>query len=206
MALLITACLFAQSDSENSFMPEKLYHIPDNCDFMSIVSNNFENECSPKLVDPFFSSYVGILINGPKEIVWPGDHSLEDYPPNIIGQTKGPLRLMVAGLIQAKYSTLGLRGQFSYHVVVVAVNEKTAETYSGKMPRGDFEPYPNKPDVAGKPKREDLEKYRESLYSSNFNLDLVHDLGLPIADATYKVYATLGEYKSNVLTIKTVVK
>ncbi|MES2824574.1 MAG: hypothetical protein V4732_13300 [Pseudomonadota bacterium] len=39
-----------------------------------------------------------------------------------------------------------------------------------------------------------------------FNMDLIENLGVPIADATYAVYATLGDFKSNVLTIKTKVK
>lgn len=184
-------------------MSDQLYTIPTSCDFSLIISDNSENECSPKLKDPFFSPYVGILINGPKKVVWPKNASLSDYPPNLIGQTSGPLRLMIAGLVRAKYSTLGLRGQFSYDVVVTAVNQDTAETYSGKMPRGDFEYFPSDDIPPGTPRREDYIEYSESLYSSQFNLDLVHDLGLPFKAATYSVYATLGEYKSNVITINT---
>lgn len=184
-------------------MSDQLFTIPTSCDFSLIVSDNSENKCSPKLKDPFFSPYVGILINGPKKVVWPKNASLSDYPPNLIGQTSGPLRLMIAGLVRAKYSTLGLRGQFSYEVVVTAVNQDTAETYSGKMPRGDFEYFPSDDIPPGAPRREDYAEYSESLYSSQFNLDLVHDLGLPLKAATYSVYATLAEYKSNVLTIST---
>ena len=92
-------------------------------------------------------------------------------------------------------------------MLVVAVNQKTAQSYSGKMPRGDFEPWPKNPkDIPNAPKREDYQEYRESLYNSRFNLDLVHDLGLPIADATYAVYANLGELKSNELVVSTKVK
>ena len=48
-----------------------------------------------------------------------------------------------------------------------------------------------------------LHKILDTLYA---NADLVNICGVPIANAIYTVYATLGEYKSNVLTIKTVVK
>lgn len=34
-----------------------------------------------------------------------------------------------------------------------------------------------------------------------FNIDLVQNLRIPIADAVYIVYAVLGEYRSNVLTL-----
>ena len=205
-SFLLTACAVVFLNEKEHAVADKLYHLPVDCDFTSIVTNNSENACTPKLNDPHFSEYVGILINGPKEIIWSAEHSLDDYPRNLIGQTEGPLRLMIAGLMRAKYSTLGLRGQFSYQVLVVAVNQNTAQTYSGKMSRGDFEIYPKKTNMEGVPKRDDYDEYRESLYSSKFNLDLVHDLGIPIADATYTVYATLGEYKSNSLTIKTIVQ
>jgi hypothetical protein len=204
----VNSCVAAPINEEVVPMSEKLYQIPENCDFTAIKNNNSENDCTPKLLSRNSSIFTGILINGPKEVTWPKDASLTDYPPNHIGQTKGPLRLMIAGLMRAKYTTMGLRGQFSYEILIVAINQKTAQTYSGKMPRGDFEPWP-KPDAAKlalTPKREDFEEYRESLSNSKFNLDLVHDLNLPISDATYTVYATLGEYKSNVLIIKTKVK
>ncbi|MET0355125.1 MAG: hypothetical protein ABW044_00030, partial [Cellvibrio sp.] len=133
----------------------------------------------------------------PKEVIWPNQASLPVYFPNLVGQTQGSLRLMIAGLMRAKYSTLGLRGQFSYHVVVVATDQKTGKTYSGKMSRGDFVPWPSKDaaELMRTPKRADFEEYSESLHSSKFNLDLVRDLGLPITDATYSVDETLVEYK-----------
>ena len=186
-------------------MTDKLYKMPENCDFMSI-SNAYigENICTPILLDPFFGEFSGLLINGPKEIVWPEGASLGDIPPDPFGHSNGPLRLMVAGLIRLKYNTLGLNGQFGEHVMLVAVDQSSAKTFSGRMPMQDSEPEPKSLVL-----EEDITMPDESLNSlvrSMFNFDLVHDLGLPISDATYTVYATLGEYKSNVITIKTSVK
>lgn len=200
--LALTACIQKVVDDRSNSMSENLYNIPTNCDFMSITSGSQENECSPKLSDPFFSDFSGILINGPKQISWPGDLTLEDFPPGPSGTTEGPLRLMVAGLIRIKYDTYGLKGDAGAEVLVVAINQKTAQTYKGKMPKADSEPFfgfmPDEP--------ERTEDDKNALLSSHFNLDLVHDLEIPLEDATYSVYATLGEYKSNVLTIHTMVK
>lgn len=201
----VSSCFHASTIGDTVTMTEKLYEIPENCDFMSISNLDAdENQCTPKLLDPFFSEFSGILINGPKEIVWPSNASLNDYPPGPFGDTHGPLRLMIAGIASLKYSTLGLNGDFGDSVLLVAVDQFTAKAYTGKMPTPDFMPEP-KPEfpVENVGISEDMP---DSLVSSWFNLDLVHDLGLPIAEATYSVYATLGDYKSNVLTIKAIVK
>jgi hypothetical protein len=47
-------------------------------------------------------------------------------------------------------------------------------------------PYPAGPDESSMMSKKDT----NSLISCSFNLDLVHDLGLPIADASYLVNAT----------------
>lgn len=186
-------------------MTEKLYEIPENCDFMAISNaDTGDNQCTPKLLDPFFSEFTGLLINGPKEVVWPSEASPEEYPPGPFGETNGPLRLMVAGIVNVKYSTLDLNGDFGDSVLLVAVDQLTSKSYTGKMQTPDFIPEPEHK----LPVEEVViqEETLNALVSSWFNLDLVHDLGLPIAEATYSVYATLADYKSNVLTIKTTVK
>ncbi|MCP4486771.1 MAG: hypothetical protein GY820_05545 [Gammaproteobacteria bacterium] len=184
-------------------MNEKLYKMPENCDFMKISNLEAgENECTPVLLDPMFSEFTGLLINGPKQVVWPADVSVSDYPPGPFGDTHGPLRLMIAGLANVEYSTLGLKGDVSSNVLVVAVNQLTAGSYTGKMPEPEFLPEP----AFGINEGSIEEPVQEGVAGSWFNLDLVHDLSLPITEASYTVYATLGDYKSNILTIKTVVK
>jgi len=182
-------------------MSESLYEIPVNCDFSTITNaNNSENDCSPKLTDAFFSAYSGILINAPKEVQWPKGVSFADNPVGPWGETEGPLRLMVAGLIRLPYKIMGLKGSFSDTILVIAVNQATGESYSGRMPQPDFLPEPEF--INNLSVRPRSEKDGDVLISDNFNFDLVHDLDIPIVDATYHVYATLGEYKSNTLTIK----
>lgn len=197
----LCACSTCILDKLETPMESKAYVIPENCNFANVQSGSQENECSPVLKDPFFSEFSGILINGPKEVIWPKNVSPQDHPPGPMGTTDGPLHLMISGLVRIKFSTLGLRGDAGGEVLVVAVNQKTAQSYSGKMPKGDFEAPPFSADPSNEPELTDEEK--NALLSSHFNLDLVHDLALPLNDATYTVYATLGEYKSNELIIKT---
>jgi hypothetical protein len=202
--IFIISCVPKQTNKEEIKMSTNLYEIPENCNFANVHSGSQENECSPVLKDPFFSGFSGILINGPKEIIWPKNVSLEDHPPGPMGTTDGPLRLMIAGLVRIKFSTLGLKGDAGGEVLLVAVDQKTAKSYSGKMPNGDFEAPPFSADPSNEPQLTDEEK--NALLSSHFNMDLVHDLELPIADATYTIYATLGDYKSNELVVSTKVK
>ena len=111
----------------------------------------------------------------------------------------GPFKFMVVVLYQLPYNALGLKGDFSHAITVVAVNQQTDKVYNGRKQRTGFKgPQPGDFDQA-------LDK-GEIETSSYFDIDLIDDLKLPIAPATYTVYATLGEYKSNVLTIKTMVK
>lgn len=185
-------------------MDRTLYEIPKNCDFLKISNIRQRNECTPKLLDNSFFPFVGILINGPEKVIWQKNASLDDYPPSPFGETFGPLRLMVAGLIKIKYSTMGLNGSFGSEVLLVAVNQESAEVYSGKMAIPEPLPAPE-PDFP-QPQSAMIEEDREAPVASVFNLDLVSDLNLPILDATYTVYATFGEYKSNVLKIETKVE
>lgn len=186
-------------------MPDELYKIPANCDFNQIINGDtHSNECTPVLNNKFFSEFSGLLINAPTHVVWPKDTSLDDYPVGPWGTSTGPLRLMLAGLVRVQYKTLGLNGEASEHVVLVAVNQKTAETYSGRMPQADVE---TEPDFdMGIEDISPTEEEENTLLTSYFNFDLVHDLGLPIIDANYNVYATLGELTSNAIIINTKVK
>jgi hypothetical protein len=177
-----------------------LYVLPTTCDFMTVGNNGQQSsDCSPKLTDEYSSKFRGLLINGAAEIIWPKNFSLEDIVVMPNGNAEGPLKFMIAGLIKLPYSTLDLQGNFSGRALVVAVNQKTAETYSGRMvPFGFKGVKPNVPGFAESQKNIDAIRY--------FNIDLVQNLNIPIEGATYTVYATLGDFKSNVLTIKTIIK
>ena len=92
---------------------------------------------------------------------------------------------MLAGLVRLKYNSYNLESSFGEDVLVVAVDNKTGQTYSGKIPQPDMsmepDPVPLDPDDNIAMSEEDL----NSLVSSRFNLDLVHDLGIPIAETSY---------------------
>ncbi len=186
-------------------MKNEHYKIPENCDFSKIYNaNSEENQCSPKLNDKFFSEFSGILINAPKIVEWPKNVHLKDYYPRPSGTSYGPLRLMVAGLIRTQYKTLGLNGDTSEAVALVAINQETKAILSARMPRPDFDLPPDFENES--PERTRNEAELNALITNHFNFDLVHDLGLPIAEANYQVYATLGAMKSNVVEVKTVIK
>ena len=202
IALLLVLTVKAWTKG-NEFMENELYIIPRDCDF-STVSNgaSARNECSPKLKDRFFSDFLGVVINVPEKVIWNENDSVDDYPIGPWGETEGPFRLFLAGLIRVPYKVMELYQDIDEQVLVIAVNQDNAIAYSGKMPRANFESMPEE----NTPKRLRNQAELEALTDSYFNLDLIHDLGVPIADATYHVYATLGEYKSNVMTVKTSVK
>ena len=200
----ITSCVASEKMSENE--NEKLFELPQNCNFREIGNNdNLSYECSPRLADELFSEFTGLLINGPRVVEWPKNVSLDDYVVDPSGNSNSPLRFMIAGLSSVPDSTLGLDGDVAYEVLVVAVNQNTAETYSGKMMFVGI-PGPKPSDIPGVMPLDDALEQSDTIRQSHFNIDLVQNLEIPITDATYTVYATLGEYKSNVLTIKTTVK
>lgn len=182
-------------------MSDMLYEIPEGCDFTAVAQFPQSHPCTPRLLDKFSSKFTGILINGPKEVVWPKGTSVDDIPIDMMGRAEGPLRLMVFGLIQVKYEYLGLYGECGDDVLLVAVNQKTAKTFSGKMWQLEYVAE-TKPRASEAERKAYFERHRNDLHSSEFELDLVQDLGVPIEDATYTVYAMLGEYKSNILTIR----
>lgn len=206
-AILLSPSAIASSQNKDINMDEKVYEIPKNCNFMKISNTFDENECTPKLFDSAFFPYLGVLINGPEEVVWPSGVSLNDYPPSPFGETVGPLRLMVAGLIKARCFRTGWEYELyglAPDVILVAVDQASGEVYYGKMAIPDVLA-PPEPDYP-QPEFPVSESDRNAPTTSAFNFDLVYDLGLPIADATYTVYATFQDYKSNVLTIKTKVE
>ena len=95
-------------------MSDKLYQIPENCDFSKVLNGDtHSNECTPVLDNKFFSKFSGLLINGPKQIIWPKDVDPSDYPVGPWGTSEGPLRLMIAGLVRVKYNKFKRVGSIS---------------------------------------------------------------------------------------------
>ena len=201
VVLILT--IFHVSAGEEMSENKKLYEMPQSCDFLAVGNNDsIEYDCSPKLTDRFFSEFKGILINTPKEIIWPDNTSVDDYQKYPNGNNNSPLKFMLSGLANVPDSVLKNKSdEVAYQVVVIAVNQKTAKSYSGKMIQmGDVGEIPGMiPEVNDEPSPEITRKHY-------FNIDLVENLGVPIAEANYTVYATLGEFKSNVTTVSTKIK
>jgi len=186
-------------NEKNNNIIKPLYVLPQDCDFMTIASNTAtSSDCTPQLDDIYNSAFRGLLINGPQAITWPQTVVREHYYYLPNGSTNSPHRLLIAGLGIVLDSTLGLDGD-AYDILLVAVNQHTAEAYSGTMRRlGSLSGRPQLPNIPD----DNLARTAQVI----FNIDLVHNLGIPIRDATYTVYATLGQYQSNIITIKTTVK
>jgi hypothetical protein len=88
---------------------------------------------------------------------------------------------------------MNLRGHYIDHILYVAVNAKTHQTYSSKV-----ESVPNAipgpdPDDGREP---------EMIVGEVFNPDLAELLRLPAEQAEYIIYAALGPFQSNSLTVK----
>lgn len=170
------------------------YLLPE-CNFAELeTSIGVSNECSPTFTNKS-TNFKGIVINGPKEMTWPKDVQPQEASP--WGTTKGPARLMIAGRFRLPEDTMGFDGWFQTEILFVAVNQQTKHVYSGKVPQVGTRPKRMSKRTGNDPNR---------IAGGVVNADLVNIAGVPIANAIYTVYATLGDYKSNVITIKTIVK
>lgn len=187
--------------SEPMKLPENQYYtLPKNCDFTKLANGKTDNDCTPKLVDSF-SKFRGIAINGPDTVVWPkGTPAENNVGP--FGTTMGLVRLVIPTMFLLPRSISGLSDAIHNDILYVAVNQKTNSVYKGKHPRSGFKPQ-KRYELPGHPLPSN--DSNKAIYGV-VNPDLVDICGLPVENATYTVYATLASYKSNVLTIKTVVK
>ena len=199
--LMLTSFLASCAQlKEEQKMNNNFFTLPQNCNFLVTVNNSAKaNECSPIIDDAFSNKFKGIVINSARSIEWPknSDNRNSFVSPN--GDTKGPIKFMISGLIQLPKNTLDLDGDFSHNVVVVAVNHQNTKTYSGKMNRSGFKS--PSPIIFN-----DDESNKSAITRKYFNVDLIANLDVPLEEATYTVYATLGEFKSNELVVTTKLK
>lgn len=175
-----------------------LFELPLDCDFSKVGDNHtMKTDCSPVLKDPYFSEFVGILINCPKEYIWPKNDSIENYQSFPTGGNNSPLKFTVAGLAKIPDSTLDFDGDVSYEILVIAVDQKTAKVYSSKMIKN------GRPGTKPTNTLSSNNLTQDFIRKHYFNIDLVGNANLPISEADYTVYATIGDYKSNVITVTT---
>ncbi len=187
---LILGCTHTSSDIA---MANNDYELPQNCDFDEPENNSTtDNSCTPKLLDPLFSPFRGILVNAPQTTQWPANADPADMQVSPSGNSAGPFKLMVAGYFILDISTGENSLDLAERVILVAVNQKTAQTYSGKMENIGFRELP----FEGGPS---MDQVGEETVSAAFNIDLVQNLNIPIEPATYTIYAVFDDHKSNVL-------
>lgn len=203
-SIIFIGCI---DSDKGKMMSDELYELPQDCNFSKVVNNSGLNyDCTPKLRGSP-KKFQGLLINGPKEVVWPNNYDLTGMAKTRDGDViASPIKLMIAGLTRLPSNTLNLNGVFNDRVLIIAVNQKTGEVYSGRMQVSGSRPDPLPPIFSDSSSvgsfKEDAAN-NTSIVGDRFNIDLIHNLGIPIENGTYTVYATLGDYKSNVLTIKT---
>jgi len=195
LLLLISITLNA---NEKMNQETNLFELPSGCDFSKVGNNHtMKTDCSPVLKDPYFSEFTGLLINSAKEYIWPKNDSIENYQSLPNGGNNSPLKFTISGLAKIPDSTLDFDGDVSYEILVVAVDQKTAKAYSSKMIKNGR---PGTKPIGTLSKNNLTHDFIRKHY---FNVDLVSNAGLPISEAVYTVYAMIGEYKSNVLTVTT---
>lgn len=203
----------------------ELYYLPEACDFDKVKNNKVDEfECTPRLKDDFTddihaddsnNEFVGLLINAPSQVIWPKGKTPDDFDIDVFGRREGPLRLMISGLLNLPKTLLTKLNADSYSVVVVASDQLNAKVFSGKMVRFGEAHKPQKQGLVidlnsrsglAKAKPALSQKDNDTLVESYFNIDLVENLRIPISSGKYSVYATLGEYKSNVVEVEVLIK
>jgi len=157
-------------------------------DFENIELNTFDEcICSPILENEF----RGIKINAPTEITM-----MEDYSFPVCGSYHFTEEFF------KKFRSL------ENEIVIVVVDLKTHKSYSSNLLKKDFEPaiLDDKENIEDEEVNiENEEEFEDVSISSWFNIDLFRYIeDLPRYATTFIVYATIGDFKSNVVTVKVV--
>ena len=160
--------------------------VREECDFARLKTGPLEeNTCSPRIEA---QDFIGIAINAPEEVFY--------EPGETVEGTMFFADVRICGTTCFGYDFMGLKGRLQGQILLVAVDAKTQETWSGKMVTvRNPVPRPEGMEQGGGP-TEGL------LMETYFNPNLVETLELPERPAEYIVYAVLGEYKSNTVRIR----
>jgi len=167
---------------------EKMDNLPSEM-FENIEPGDDENACTPKIDDNF----IGIRINAPDVVYYaPGEKD-----PN----TGHFAKIMICGIRRFRGDFLSeLRPDVEKKVALVAIDTQLHNVHTSLLIDDDpDEPDPSPPQFP----KETLEKVYITAW---FNINILDYLDLPERPATYNVFVTLKEYKSNVVTIKLVEK
>jgi hypothetical protein len=155
------------------------------CDFSQVERTYASYPCTPVLTPEHENL---IRINAPEEVAFVprGDRPLNEKT-----------RFVICGALQMRTETLaelGIRGDATDAVMLVAVDTKTNQTYSGHIGHlGTPDPMPEDLRTAPVP---------GYLIGESFNPNLVRSFDLPPVETDYYVHAVLGPFKSNVLKVR----
>lgn len=200
--MVIASCsffcyLFFVSDIIIPDVSMKPYVIPDNCDFNAVIEGGFgrngggirdSNECSPKIIN---SDYAGIVINAPKEVFFTTNNT-----------NNNENAIPICGTYADALGVFSISTRSLVHsIVFVVVDAKTNQAWSGKIPE-----IQNKmPRPKGKHERQiplAIEDLKGRTITGYFNPNVFNIISIPLYETEYIIYATIGPYKSNVVTIK----
>lgn len=168
---------------------DKQYTIPENCDFSSVGEVFMDNECTPTIIS---DDYTGFVINLPKEHLYGLEEKI------LFG---GFTFLPVCGVYRLSNGSLP-GDRIENDILLVAVNTKTKEVYSGRYHAPGVEA--DVPDEFIVAKKEI--KPGAFIGGGYFNYNLAAVVGLPKKTAEYIVYVTAGTFKSNVRVVKVIEK
>ena len=145
------------------------------------------NGCSPEVEDPEFR---GLVLAAPESV---------RYTPGRSNPLTGAFApVIVCGTYVLAYGALGLDGDFVDAMVFVAVDDDRRETFSGRITGVENEiPAPSVFDTSDLTPAD----FAADVVTGYFNPNLATILSLPERPADYVVYAVLGPYESNRVTI-----
>ena len=169
-------------DRDASFEPDEVW--------LLFKNPRIDTRGSPKII-----SGVGIAINAPREVQF----------------SEGPLlshkdaEFIVCVATQFVYDTFGYGSRFMDHLALVLVDARTQQEYvapaaladSGNM-RENLVPPP--PSDAPK----SITDYTNSTIGEFVRANVARMISLPAVETEYSIYATMGPYRSNALTVKLV--
>lgn len=160
--------------------PYVIPSVPDSA-FDEIEGSFLGYPCSPEITDEDFR---GIVLNGPKRVLFG-----EDTRDPRFG---GFARMYVCGVCQFDHDYLGLGGNFATNITFFAVNAKTHRVHPGRLSAG----------IQIRPTRDPDDPRQNVVTGQWFNPNLARITDIPAEEGDYLVYATLGDHKSNTVTIQ----
>jgi hypothetical protein len=152
--------------------------------FASVERDGNPNACTPTVPDDF----VGIRIDAPQEV---------RYAPGGRDPIDGTFTaIVICGVYCVEAAKVAHHPDPKRAMVVTAIGAATRQAFSSALAPNVSMP-PPKDETPPDPKG-----YEGVAWQGYFNFNLLEYLDLPERPATYTVFVTLDEYRSNVVTVK----